>query len=129
MFHEEVHGSKFSFGAEMAKWSKEGGAPSIGPVPHELSWGNYMNRALEIGWLVVRLLPYLQPVENAFGQEWQRKHEILDDSFRFGEESLGKLRQEIGEALITFVDEKFSFTKLFYYREADGSGRHKGSQP
>ena len=111
MFHEEVHGSKFSFGTELLKWSQGKGAPSIGPTPDEIPWPNYMNRAVEIGWLVVRLLPYLQPVENAFGEEWHMKNEILDDSFRYAEQSFSEKRTGIGEAFIKFVDEKFSFRK------------------
>jgi len=124
MFHEEVHGSKFSLGADVMRWYRGQGEPSIGPTGPTLedtSWSNYMNRAVEIGWLVARLLPYLQPVENAFGEYWSRKQDILDDSFRFGEQSLCKDCQGIGEAFITFVDKRFSFKKPFHYFEADGS--------
>lgn len=122
MFHEEVHGSKFSFGAELLKWSRGKGEPSIGPTLDETSWSNYMNRAVEIGWLIVRLFPYLQPTENAFGEGWHRKHEILDDSFRCAEQSLSENCKEIGEAIMKLVDEKFSFKKPFHYLESDGSG-------
>lgn len=124
MFHEEVHGSKFSLGADVMRWSRGQGEPSIGPTlpaPNNTSWSNYMNRATEVGWLIVRLLPYLQPVENAFGQDWHRKREILDDSFRYAERELSNLGKQIGAAFIKFVDEKFSFRKPFYYVEADGS--------
>ena len=59
MFHEEVHGSKFLLASELLRWLRKKGEPSIGPVPNETSWANYMNRAVEIGWrLIVRLLPY-----------------------------------------------------------------------
>jgi len=125
MFHEEVHGSKFSFGGDALRLLQTGLEPSIGPPDPRLattSWSNYMNRAVEISWLVVRLLPYLQPTEAAFGEDWRRKHEILDDSFRFSEQSLSKVRKEIGEAFMTFVNQKFSFERPFYYFEADGSG-------
>ncbi len=125
MFHEEVHGSKFSLGEDVMKWFRKEGEPSIGPTSPTLddtSWSNYMNRAVEIGWLIVRLMPYLQPVENAFGENWHQKHELLDDSFRFAEQSLGKKCKGITEAFIKLVDEKFSFNKPFYYFEADGSG-------
>jgi hypothetical protein len=124
MFHEEVHGSKFSLGADVMRWFRGQGEPSIGPTPptlNDTSWSNYMNRAAEIGWLVVRLLPYLQPAQNAFGEDWRKKHDILDDSFRFSEQSLCKECKEIGEAFTKFVDEKFSFKKPFHYFEADGS--------
>jgi hypothetical protein len=122
MFHQEVHGSKLSFSTDLMKWCQGKGAPSIGPTHDETSWANYMNRAVEIGWLVVRLLPYLQPVENAFGEEWYQKNEILDNSFRYVEQSFSEKRKEIGEAFIKFVGEKFLFEKPFYYHEATGSG-------
>lgn len=127
MFHEEVHGSKFSLGADVMRWFRGQGEPSIGPTTPALtnpSLSNYMNRAAEIGWLVVRLLPYLQPIESAFGEEWQRKYIILDDSFRFMEQSLCKECKELGEAFIKFVDDKFSFKKPFHYFEANGSECH-----
>jgi hypothetical protein len=124
MFHEEVHGSRSSLGTDVMRWRLGKGEPSIGPtspVLSEAAWLNYMYRAAEIGWLIVRLLPYLQPVENAFGEDWLRKHGVLDDSFRFSEESLSNIGREIGDAFIEFVDAKFSFKKPFYYSEADGS--------
>jgi len=128
MFHEEVHGFKFSLVTDVLRWLQGQGEPSIGPTPPSLnitSWSNYMNRAVEIGWLVVRLLPYLQPIENAFGEDWRQRHHILDDSFRFAEKSLSEKCTEIGEAFIKFVDDKFSFRNPFHYLEADGSGKMK----
>ncbi|MCL4518314.1 MAG: hypothetical protein M1587_03865 [Thaumarchaeota archaeon] len=124
LFHEEVHGSKSSLGADVMRWLRGQGEPLIGPIVpsiNDTSWSNYMNRAVEIGWLIVRLLPYLQPVENAFGEDWRRKQEILDDSFRVAEQSFSVKCKEIGEAFIGFVDAKFSFKKPFHYFEADGS--------
>jgi hypothetical protein len=126
MFDYEVHGSRFSISTDVMKWFRGQGEPSIGPAPptvDDTSWSNYMNRAVEIGWLIVCLLPYLQPIENAFGEEWHRKHEILGDSFRFMEQSTSKNFNELGEAFIKLVDDKFSFKKPFYYFEADGSGK------
>lgn len=122
LFHEEVHGSKLTFSIEMKEWIQGKAPPSIGPTPKEFPMVLYMNRATEIAWLLVRLLPYLQASENAFGAEWQRKHEILDDSFRYAQQGLSKLGKNIGDAFIKFVDEKFSFGKPFYYVEANGSG-------
>lgn len=43
--------------------------------------------------MVTCVLPYLQAEEDAFGQAWQSKSDILDDSFRCmleGLESVGK---------------------------------------
>ncbi len=122
LFHEEVHGSKLSFFAESAGWLTGKEVFSIGPVPKEVPLGMYMNRAAEIGWLFVRLLPLLQPVENAFGHEWIERQLILDDSFRFMVTGLSKLGKKIADAFIYFVDAKFSFPRNLHYFEADGKG-------
>lgn len=121
LFHEEVHGSKFSFFEELGSWVRGEAPLIIGPRPRELSMALYMNRASEIAWLIVRLLPYLQAEENAFGDRWREKHKILDDSFRHTQKGLSKLGKKIGDVFIEFVDKKFSFNEPFFYFEADGS--------
>jgi len=121
LFHEEVHGSTFSFNRELMDWVQGKSPLSIGPTPKEDSMAIYMNRASEIGWLLVRLLPYLQPEKNAFGNIWQNKQQILDDSFRYMQQALSKLGKKIGGAFIRFVDEKFNFSDPFFYFEADGT--------
>jgi hypothetical protein len=121
LFNEEMHGSKFSFYNELADWIDGKSTLSIGPTPKKLSMTMYMNRVTEIAWLTVRLLPYLQPVRNAFGEEWGERQKILDESLRYMEESLGQLGKKIGEAFIYFVDQKFSFSEPFFYQEATGN--------
>ena len=122
LFHEEVHGSKFSFFFELDELMKSTTPLTVGPKPIVSAIAMYMNRAVEIAWLLERLLPYLQPAENSFGSEWHTKHKILDDSFRYAEESLGDLGKKIGDAFIVFVDKKFSFKQPFFYFEANGKG-------
>ena len=121
LFNEEVHGSKFSFFTEVRDWIEKKSL-TIGPSPTESSMAMYMNRACEIGWLLVRLLPYLQIEKNAFGDSWAEKHYVLDDSFRYMQMGLSKKGKKIGDAFIKFVDEKFSFNHPFFYFEADGTG-------
>jgi len=120
-FHEEVHGANSSLFSEMGNW-RGGITPSVVPKPNMQGLTMYMNRICEIAWLITRLLPYLQLEENAFGEEWHRKHDILDDSFRHVQESMSASGKKIGDAFIEFVDKKFSFKKPFYYFEADGRG-------
>jgi len=122
MFNSEVHGSKFTFTLELGPWlrGKELSIP-LGPVPRTASIAMYMNRVVEMGWLLVRLLPFLQPVEGAFGPTWNKKQLILDHSFRRAVEALGDLGKKIAGAFIYFVDEKLTFPESFHYFEADGS--------
>jgi hypothetical protein len=120
LFHEEVHGGKLSLVHEL-QYLTSGVAMPIGPTLHEQAFAVYMNRSSELGWLILRLLPYLQMADGAFGEEWKRKQTILDDSFRFMAHGLTRIGKRIGEAFIAFVDQKFSFKEPFYYVDADGS--------
>jgi hypothetical protein len=119
-FHEEVHGSKLSY-TEGFDWMLGKEPLSIGPVPKTRSMSMYMNRAVEMAWLFTRLLPFLQPVERAFGPRWREKLNILDDSLRFAVQGLSEVGKKIADAFIVFIDAKFSFSDDFHYFEADGS--------
>ena len=123
LFNLEIHGSTLSFYTELADWIKGNSPLSIGPTPNEKSIAMYMNRVVEIAWLIVRLFPYLQPVENAFGEEWGKRQKILDESLRLMEERLSQGGKKIGEAFIHFVDQKFSFSEPFFYHEANGNSQ------
>jgi hypothetical protein len=98
-----------------------GMANRVGPTFHEQAFAMYMNRASEVGWLILRLLPYLQIQENGFGIDWHRKCAVLDDSFRYMVHGLSNLGKKIGDAFITLVDERFSFGRSLSYFEPDGS--------
>jgi len=121
LFHEEVHGSRCTYFSEGGNWMRGIEPLSIGPIPKNQSIAMYMNRSSEIGWLLVRVLPFLQPVEGAFGQSWIQRHKILDDSFMEMVKGLSKLGKPIADALIYFVEDKFKFPDNFHYFEADGS--------
>lgn len=82
----------------------------------------YMNRVVEVAWLLLRLFPYLQAKEAAFDAQWHGRYKILDESFRYAQQALSQLGKSIGDAFIRFVDEKFSFEQPFYYTEANRSG-------
>src|SRR5579864_2137946 len=81
LFHVEVHGAGFSLAHELDLLSK-GLANRAGPTYYQSAFTMYINRSSELGWLILRLLPYLQMKDSAFGDEWDRKHAVLDDSFR-----------------------------------------------
>ena len=117
MFNAEVHGSRFSYFDELGKLIKGEREFTASPVIEEMSMAMYMNRSTEIGWLITRLLPYLQTEEGAFGDEWLDRQEILDDSFRYMQTGLTKLGKNIGGAFTVFVDRKFSFPRDFHYQE------------
>ena len=121
MFHDEVHGSKFSFFFELDDWIKTKKAPSLGPIPNDRNMVLYLNRAVEISWMLTKLLIYLQPENGAFGSDWLRKYKLLDKSFLFSEQILSNLGKPVADAFIYFMNDKFSFPNTFHYFEPDGS--------
>ncbi len=121
VFNYEVHGGGVSLTQELSGISK-GRIPQIGPSVDKNAFVTYMNRSSELGWLIVRVLPFLQVSDEAFGKDWERKRQVLDDSFRYMVEGLGNLGKKIAPSFITMIDARFAFKQPFYYFEADGSG-------
>jgi hypothetical protein len=111
MFDYEVHGARLSLG-NATGWLKGLGPLPIMPLFNEKQFSMFMNRFAEVGWMVCRLLPALQPPNVSMPDTWKGKWRILDDSFEIMVESLfsdsGKL---IGEAMVEFVKTKFPFNE------------------
>jgi len=89
----------------------------LGPVPDELNESMYMNRCTEIGWMILRLLPYMRRSETPKDEDWNRKWKLLDDSFRMMVDGLGGLGKEIAPAFTELVGAKFNFSPETYYSE------------
>ncbi len=119
-FHHEVHGGGISLVQEL-RLIAEGKIPQIGPTDDQDAFILYFNRCAELGWLMVRLLPYLQTTIGTFGAVWHTKYEILDDSFRYMLEGFASLGKALGPSFIAMVDSAFAFGSEFCYFEADGS--------
>lgn len=117
LFHEEVHGSKFTLAEIGLDWIRGEAPLHLEPIPNETGMAMYMNRASEIGWLLTRTLPFLQPVKNAFGEDWKSKYNILDESFRVMIQGLEKMGKKIAAAFIYFADNKFAFPETLHYSE------------
>jgi hypothetical protein len=120
VFHLEMHGGTFSLMQELGELQK-GKILQIGPSVVQDAFIMYINRSSELGWMVTRLLPYLQMTAHAFGDDWHKKRDILDDSFRYMLEDFSNLGKRLGASFITMMDDKFAFKEPFYYSEADGS--------
>ena len=120
-FHLEMHGASISLSQELKELS-QGKLLQIGPSVVQDAYVLYINRSSELGWMITRLLPFLQVAENAFGFDWKQKRNILDESFRYMLEGLSNLGKRLGASFITMIDTKFVFTQPFQYFEADGSG-------
>jgi hypothetical protein len=93
--------------------------PNLGPSTTEQGYAVYQNRSAEIGWMIVRLLPFLQPYENAFGDEWTRKRKVLDNGFRFMSEQMASaLQKRIGSSFVELMEKKFTFPDSLHYFES-----------
>jgi hypothetical protein len=120
LFHSEVHGAGLSLTQEL-KGLVDRRIPQIGPSVFQEAYLMYINRSSELGWMLVRMMPYLQLSEEGFGTEWEAKRKILDESFRYVLEDFSSVRKEFGASFMTLVDTKFVFKRPFYYFEADGT--------
>lgn len=111
MFHAEVHGSRVSFAMEAESWLSGTGPLPIYPDPEkENAIGIYMNRFKEVGWMFVRLFPFLQSQQLEFGEAWAKKWEVLDTSFREAIENRSGGSQGPGAPFIEFIDSKFRYS-------------------
>lgn len=117
MFHEEVHGSQFTFTIEGGDWLRGKSPISIGPLPNTRAIAMYLNRSHEIGWMILRTLPVLQLEPNALGDEWSSKWHVLDDSFRYAITSFAKTGKKIGDAILKLIETKFNFDPTYVYKE------------
>jgi len=117
LFHFEVHGSALTMASEGRGWLRGEQPLSIGPVFEEMAAATYMDRAGEIGWMLLRTLPFLQPSPRAFGEDWAHRWAVLDESFRFYVLSLDKLGKLIARAIVALVDAKFALSPDASYAE------------
>jgi hypothetical protein len=116
-FHEEVHGSHWTFFIEGGPWLNKEKALSLGPEPNDVAMGMYINRSNEIKWMILKSMPFLQLSAQSFGNEWARKWHVLDNAFRFTIEELGKMDKKIAWAVLAMVDQKFHFSPEKTYFE------------
>ncbi len=110
-FDWEVHGARLSLiGAE--PWLK-----SVGPLPIlprfvEIEFAMFMNRYCEIGWMIHRLIPCLQPPGVPLPDAWKKKWRVLDDSFELVARALTEdAGKPIGAAIVELVKTKFAFNE------------------
>ncbi|GBE17319.1 hypothetical protein BMS3Abin15_01160 [bacterium BMS3Abin15] len=117
MFHDEVHGSRFTLAIEGGDWLLGKSNITIGPSPNTKAIAMYLNISNEIGWMILRTLPVLQINHNALGDDWSKKWHILDESFRHSIKSLGEMGKKIAHVIIKLIDAKFNFNPDYVYKE------------
>lgn len=122
LFHREVHGSMLSWVAILEPWHS--GTPhTLGPQFEERGGAAYTNRACEVSWMWLRVLPYLQLEPGGFGDEWKDKWHILDDSFLYMESDLKEIgKPEIVDAILELMRVKFSYDPTLCYVDRRAGG-------
>ncbi len=109
LFDYETHGARLSLTQSMA-WLKKAGPLPVLPSFDESAYAIFMNRHSEVGWMIHRLIPLLQPPGIQLPASWQEKWQILDESFEIMVESLTEqCGKAIGAAIVEFVKSKFPF--------------------
>jgi hypothetical protein len=110
MFDYETHGARLS-AAHAMDWMKGQGALPVLPKFEEMSFAMFMNRFSEVGWMLHRLIPALQPPDAPLSDAWLEKWKILDESFEQTVHSLTEqLGKAIGAAIVQLVKTKFPFS-------------------
>jgi hypothetical protein len=86
------------------------GSLPIVPAFSEAPVAMFINRYSEIGWMLLRLLPALQPPDSIFSEAWRAKWDLLDECFEQTVHSLTEqLGKPIGAAVVELVHSKFPF--------------------
>lgn len=120
LFHLEVHGSRLTFYSSGGDWLSGRTRLPLVPSPSQDDMVMYVNRGLEIQWMFVRLLPFLQTIPDAFGSAWAGKWTVLDETYRIFIERLSQNNQKPHfQAFIDFIDAKFPNSASISYAEAD----------
>ena len=115
LFDFEVHGARLSLGQAM-NWMKGTEPLPIVPKFDEIQFALFLNRYCEVGWMVHRLVPALQPHDKQLPETWMEKWRILDDSFEITVNSLTEqLGKKIGAAMVELVKVKFPFNEKFTF--------------
>lgn len=115
MFDLEVHGGRLSISASK-DWLKGTKPLPVLPQFDKNEFAIFMNRHSEIGWMLHRLIPALQPKDIPLPTAWTDKWHALDESF---EQTVNALTQQLGKkigaAIVEFVKIKFPFNPQFTF--------------
>lgn len=118
LFHLQVHGSRFTYYLDSGGWIfNPQKLFSLGPLPSKDACVMFMNRSVEISWMILRSLPFVQLPEHLFDGDWPERWSVLDESFRFSVEGLADSGKRIGSAFICLIENKFAFSPKTYYCE------------
>ena len=89
----------------------------VGPSPEEKNDAMFINRSNELNWMILRLIPCIRRKEIIWGDEWTKKWDLLEESFRMMTEGFAGLGKKIPLAHLEMIEMKFKFGTDHYYIE------------
>lgn len=110
LFNEEVHGGHGFISLNGISWVQGRVPLPVAPAPEQQALTLFMDCSWEVAWLLLRLLPLLQPEPGAFGAPWKHDWQLLNNSFKQAANGFTREGKPIGEAIIELVEQKFSFS-------------------
>ena len=116
MFNVETHRGLFTL-VDDVKNARKGKVVVAGPGLDEMSDAMFFNRSNELNWMILRLIPYMRRKELIWSDEWTKKWDLLEESFRMMNEGLADLGMKIASAHLDMIETKFKFGTDHYYVE------------
>ena len=104
-FHFEVHGSRLTRLIDIGHDK----STSVAPIYSEMTCAMFLNRFLEICWMLHRTLPILQLSYRQFDELWLRRWNLLDANFTESERGLAAMGKKLAGDFITFMNTKLGF--------------------
>lgn len=107
LYDYEVHGGRLTMTQSMG-WMKGVEPLSIMPKYTDQQFSMFMNRFCEVGWMVHRLIPTMQPTGILITGDWAEKWKVIDESFYLTVVSLtAQFGKPVGDAVVELVNVKF----------------------
>jgi hypothetical protein len=116
MFNAETHRGLFTL-ARSVGHALQGKHDTVGPSLDETSDAMFFNRSDELNWMILRLLPTMRRKEIVWSDEWTKKWQLLEESFRMMNQGFADLGKTIPLAHLEMIEAKFKFGLDDYYLE------------
>jgi hypothetical protein len=116
LFNVETHRGLFTLFNTLGDALK-GKLDVVGPSPEETNDAMFINRSNELNWMILRLIPCMRRKELVWSDEWTKKWDLLEESFRMMNEGFADLGKKIPLAHLEMIEIKFKFGSDHYYIE------------
>ncbi len=115
LFDFEVHGARLSLAA-VGDWIRGTKPIPIVPMFDPKHFAVFMNRYVEVAWMIHRLTPALQLPGAFLSEEWKSKWRVLDSALEVAVYSLtAESGKKVGRAMKDFIHSKLPFDEDFCF--------------